>query len=174
MEASNPYAPPSAPVRDIPQPGASMELAGRGTRLGATFLDGLVSTLLTYVPFLFVVDFTQLIGSDGQLNYAPLLQPAVALSVVPGALLFLGITTWLVIRNSQTIGKKLLGIKVVRTNGDRAGLGRIFWLRNVVLALISLIPLVGGVVVLIGYLLIFRESRKCLHDQIADTIVIKA
>ena len=41
-------------------------------------------------------------------------------------------TIHLVKRNSQTIGKKLVGIKVVRSDGSHASLGRIFWLRNVV------------------------------------------
>ena len=40
----------------------------------------------------------------------------------------------------QTIAKKLIGIKVVRSDGSRATVGRIFWLRNVVNTLITLIP----------------------------------
>ena len=81
---------------------------------------------------------------------------------------------WLTIstmkRNGQSIAKKILGIKVVRSDGSPASLGRIFWLRNVVNGLISIIPLYG----LIDALFIFGESRQCLHDKIADTIVVKA
>ena len=72
--------------------------------------------------------------------------------------------------NGQSIGKKLLGIKVVRTDGSPASLGRLIWLRNVVNGLIGIIPLYG----IIDALFIFGESRQCLHDKIADTIVIKA
>jgi len=49
-------------------------------------------------------------------------------------------------------------------------LGRVVWLRNVVNWLISLVPLYS----VIDVLFIFGESRQCLHDRIADTIVIKA
>jgi uncharacterized RDD family membrane protein YckC len=172
MEASNPYSPPSAPVRDIAE--GTTEPGGRGERLGATLLDGLIGSLLIYVPFLVVVGASGLIGSNGQPDFKVLLSAAALMSLLPGALIYAVITIWLVARNGQTIGKKLVGIKVVRTNGTKAGLGRIFWLRNVIITLISMIPIVGGIVALVDILLIFRDSRKCLHDQIADTIVIKA
>jgi uncharacterized RDD family membrane protein YckC len=64
----------------------------------------------------------------------------------------------------------MLGIKVVRTDGSPASVGRIFWLRNVVNGLIGIVPLYG----LVDVLFIFSESRQCLHDKIADTAVVKA
>ena len=72
-------------------------------------------------------------------------------------------------RNGQSIAKKLLSIKVVRSDGSPVSLGRLFWLRNVV-NLLGIIPLYG----LIELLFIFGESRQCLHDKLADTIVVKA
>jgi uncharacterized RDD family membrane protein YckC len=80
------------------------------------------------------------------------------------------LTILFVSRNGQSIGKKLLGIKVVRSDGSKASLGRIFLLRNVVNTLLGIIPLYG----LVDALLIFGEARQCVHDKIADTIVIKA
>ena len=73
-------------------------------------------------------------------------------------------------RNGQSIAKKLLGIKVVRTDGSPVSLGRLFLLRNVVNGIISLVPLYGFV----DALFIFGESRQCLHDRIAGTVVLKA
>jgi uncharacterized RDD family membrane protein YckC len=73
-------------------------------------------------------------------------------------------------RNGQSIAKKLLNIKVVRTDGSPATLGRLIWLRNVVNGLISLVPFYG----IIDALFIFGESRQCLHDKIAGTVVLKA
>jgi len=173
MDSNNPYAPPTAPVRDIPAEGSALELADRGTRLGATLIDGLIGGILCGLPLVFVAKLGDLVGTNGTPNYKALLG-AVGLAMLPGAIIYAGVTTWLVIRNGQTMGKKLLAIKVVRTNGDRAGLGRLFWLRNVILNVVAQIPFVGALVSLLDALLIFRESRKCLHDQIADTIVIKA
>jgi uncharacterized RDD family membrane protein YckC len=75
-----------------------------------------------------------------------------------------------VVRNGQTIGKRLLEIKVVRSDGSRASLGRIFWLRNVVNGLLAFVPLYG----LIDLLLIFGARRWGIHDVIADTIIVRA
>jgi uncharacterized RDD family membrane protein YckC len=83
-------------------------------------------------------------------------------------------TAVLVHRNGQTIAKKLLNIKVVRTDGSKAGLGRIFWLRNVVIVVLSVIPVLGVLVSLVDPLFIFRDNRRCLHDLIADTKVVRA
>jgi uncharacterized RDD family membrane protein YckC len=84
------------------------------------------------------------------------------------------ITAWLVATNGQSIGKRLVGIKVVRTDGSRASFARIFLLRNVVNGLPNLLPYVGWLYQLIDPLLIYQESRQCLHDKIADTIVVRA
>ena len=62
----------------------------------------------------------------------------------------------------------------LRSDGSRAGLARIFWLRNVVGALISWIPLAGGLYALVDLLWIFGGARRCVHDYIADTIVVNA
>jgi uncharacterized RDD family membrane protein YckC len=84
------------------------------------------------------------------------------------------ITIVLVHRNGQTIGKKLVGIKVARSDGSRASLGRIFWLRNVVNGIPQMIPFLGYVYMLVDHLFIFGDKRQCLHDKIADTIVVNA
>ena len=60
------------------------------------------------------------------------------------------------------------------SDGSKASLARIFWLRNVVNGLPSFIPIVSLIYWLVDTLMIFGESRRCLHDRIADTIVVKA
>lgn len=172
MEASNPYAAPKAEVRDIASNDGKQALAGLGARLGAAILDALSVALFVYLPILLFAGSDTLLA-NGEINYMVLLQKA-GISGGIGSLLLIAITIYLVKKNGQTIGKKLLGIKVVRTDGSPATLGRIFWLRNVPLWLVSLIPVVGSVVSLVDSLVIFRASRQCLHDQIAGTIVIEA
>jgi uncharacterized RDD family membrane protein YckC len=174
MEASNPYAPPSAPVRDVSPEGSTFELAGRGARLGAAVLDSLVGGLLVALPVALTAGAGGLFMEGGTPNYAALLGGATLVALCGGLLLWGGITYWLVKTNGQTIGKKLVGIKVVRGNGERATVSRIFWMRNVLLGVLTAIPIAGGIVALVDILLIFRESRQCLHDQIADTLVIRA
>lgn len=72
-------------------------------------------------------------------------------------------------RSGRSIGKKGQGIRVVRSDGSPASLWRILILRNLI---ISAIGSVVGLVSLVDSLLIFGERRRCLHDYLADTVVI--
>jgi uncharacterized RDD family membrane protein YckC len=162
---SNPYAPPLAAVRDIVDPALRAAPADRATRLGAAIVDTFIFIAIVYVPLLSI----GLMGGG---------DPAIADTVLAfgGIVALVGFTAWAALtitymkRNGQSLGKKLLGIKVVRSDGSPVSLGRLIWLRNVVNWLFSIVPVYG----LIDTLFIFGESRQCLHDKIADTIVIKA
>jgi uncharacterized RDD family membrane protein YckC len=167
---ANPYAPPRASVRDIADPSALAAPADRGTRLGAAILDGIILMVMVYMPLMFVAVFAGAAGAAAGDSVAG------ALGVVGLGLTLVGFTVWCwltiryIRRNGQSIAKKIVGIKVIRTDGSPASLGRVFWLRNVVNGLISIVPLYG----LVDALFIFGDSRRCLHDKIADTIVVKA
>jgi len=167
---TNPYAPPRAAVRDIADPAALSTPADRGTRLGAAILDSIIFMAMVYLPLLLAFTVS---GAAGSLmtGGAPSGMFAVAgLATLGGFITWCWLTIKYVKLNGQSIAKKLLGIKVVRTDGTPASLGRVWWLRNVVNGLISIIPLYG----FIDTLFIFGESRQCLHDKLADTIVVKA
>ena len=165
----NPYAPPLTSVRDIAEPHTATAPADRGTRLGAAILDGLIFAAMVYVPLFVVAIIGGIANPETGDNTNPLLAVGLLLAVIGFAL-----WCWLTIvgmkANGQSIAKKMLGIKVVRTDGSPVSLGRLIWLRNVVNTLVGIIPLYG----LIDPLFIFQESRRCLHDKLADTIVIKA
>ncbi len=173
MEASNPYAAPATEVRDIDPAGEAQPLAGRLARLGAYLLDGLVGALIIYVPALVAIGgpFNVMALRD-TVDDALLVRAGIALLL--GALVYLGITIYLVVKYRQTIGKRMVGIKVVRKDGSRVSLSRLFWLRNLVPGLLTVIPYAGMVFAILDLLVIFRASRQCLHDQIADTIVVTA
>ena len=75
----------------------------------------------------------------------------------------------------QTIGKRLLGIRIVRFgDGSNPGFVRAWLLRSLVVGLIGTLPMVGNVFMIVNYAFIFRADRRCLHDLIADTKVVKA
>jgi uncharacterized RDD family membrane protein YckC len=177
-QPANPFAPPKAEVADIAD-SRKFELAGRGTRLGAVVLDAIISALLIETPFFMALlvpwgpsGIRRLSGlSVGEMLAAGSLALAALLA---GLIAWTWITVVLVRRNGQTIGKKMLGIKVTRADGSKASLGRIFWLRNVVNAVLTLIPFLGFIYLLVDTLMIFGESRQCIHDRIADTIVVRA
>jgi uncharacterized RDD family membrane protein YckC len=174
-ESSNLYAPPKSAVKDVGGD-ESLGLASRSARLVAVTLDGLLG-FIWFVPA-YVTNFATLAQ---QARGNPL---AVWINLaktggwfyvgVLGALVVLAIDLALLARNGQTIGKKLLAIKVVRVDGSPVSLFRVFFLRYVCNTVLTLIPLFGYLYSLVDSLMIFSESRRTVHDRIADTIVIKA
>ena len=111
---------------------------------------------------------------ESQLLSAMLSGPGFVITVL-ALVAWCGITAWLVATNGQTIGKRMVGIKVVRTNGSPASFGRIFLLRNVVSTLPAFLPFIGLLYQLvIDPIFIFQDSRRCLHDLIADTTVVRS
>lgn len=160
-------------------------LADRGARLLAASIDELI-VLGAFAPMLFGAIPTRaelesmandpMLLDTGQLTSqmlsGMLRGPGIALTVV-ALLIWCVITSWLVATNGQSIGKRLVGIKVVRTDGSRASFARIFLLRNVVNGLPNLLPYVGWLYQLADPLLIYQDSRRCIHDLIADTTVVR-
>jgi uncharacterized RDD family membrane protein YckC len=59
---------------------------------------------------------------------------------------------------------------MLRTDGSEVSISRVIIGRNIINTILGIIPLYG----LIDVLLIFGNARRCVHDYIADTIVIKA
>ena len=172
---TNPYAPPTAAVRDIVDPSIRSVPAERSTRLGAAILDSIIFMLMVYTPLLLGGVFAGLTAMPENPSEETVAAAGTAM-VVSGLFTLVGFVVWATItilymrRTGQSIGKKVCGIKVVRSDGSPVSLSRLIWLRNVVNWIISIVPLYG----LIDTLFIFGESRQCLHDKLADTIVVKA
>ena len=169
---TNPYAPPQAGVDDIPEPQAFAVPADRGTRLGAAILDSVVFVLAVYLPLIVTLFSTARMEMAPPEEADQFERLAVGGAVVGliGFVIWAWFTLKFMARNSQSIAKKWLQIKVVRADGSQVSLGRLILLRNAVVWILSLIPMFG----IVDVLFIFGESRQCLHDRIADTIVIKA
>ena len=88
--------------------------------------------------------------------------------------IFLLLQGYLLHTRGQTIGKMAMKIRIVRSDGSRASLLRLAGVRYFANSLLAVIPFVGWIYGLVDALFIFRDSHKCLHDNIADTIVVKA
>lgn len=166
MSAHNPYAPPRGAVHDVA--GEGLELAGRGARLLAAILDFIIAGMMIYVPALIVVWAIGEFEDSGESD--PTMLATAGFLCLMGFIAWAWITALLVARYGQTMGKRMLDIRVVRSDGSQASLGRIFWLRNAVNVLLGIIPLYS----IIEVLLIFGVRRQCVHDLIADTIVVRA
>src|SRR5258708_3790641 len=174
-ESSNLYAPPKSAVRDVGVD-ETHALASRGRRLAAVMLDGFLGFIL-FTPS-YIANFAtiaQQARGNPMAVWINLAKTGGWFYVgVLGALVVLAIDLVLLARNGQTIGKKLLGIKVVRVDGSPVSLSRVFLLRYVFNTFLTLIPVAGSIYSLVDCLMIFSDSRRTVHDRIADTIVINA
>jgi uncharacterized RDD family membrane protein YckC len=165
--AYNPYAPPTAGAdtgEAVYGYGEDQILAARGTRLAAAMIDGMlyVGVLLPGIVLMAAAD-----GND---------DGAILAAVVMGIAFFaLAIyQMYLISTRGQSLAKKWLGIKIVKTDGTEAGFVHGVLLRAWVMGFIGQIPIVGAIASLVDPLLIFGDERRCLHDMIAGTKVIMA
>ena len=160
----NPYQTPESDISAMNVSFNEGELAGRGTRLGAYILD-LLFSIIAMVP-MFILLAIQGDSGEGFMI-------GVTVMVI-GLIILLSINIYYLYQNGQTIGKRLLGIKIIRTDGDRASLPRLLFLRAFLISLIGNIPYIGMVFMIVDPLFIFRSDKRCIHDLIADTKVIVA
>lgn len=165
----NPYAPPAEPAYGVPEgellSGGAI-LAGRGARLGAAIIDGLVVSVIN-VPLAFALGFVDLSGRQPSF----LTQLA---SLGLGIVVLLLVHVWFM-PQGQTLGKKALGIRIVDMSTEQPlPVGKLLAMRYGPLWLVALIPFVGGIAALVDVLFIFGEDRRCVHDLIAGTKVVDA
>jgi uncharacterized RDD family membrane protein YckC len=179
--SNNLYAPPKSTVADVAATDGDVEKATRGSRLAAKIID----VLIFGVPFLpsYMTAWPALMSQAKTAGPGGMATIRVWSTVAGGTWFYVGllallctltITAILVHRNGQTIGKKSMGIKIVRKDGSRITLARVFFLRYLANTILTLIPVVGSLYALVDILFIFGEPKRCCHDHLADTIVIKA
>ena len=168
MMEENPYASPDADV-DRPEPGdAAGMLAGRGRRLGGAIIDSLVGSVVV-IPFMIYFGYFARLMNGEALN----LSESVLFAALYWAMFIMINGYWLHTRG-QTVGKKLVGTRIVGLDDSNLGLPRIFLLRYLPVGLLSQIPIFGAVTGIIDVVLIFKSDRRCLHDHIAGSKVVMA
>lgn len=159
------YAPPHANVEDVLRVEDGPQLASRGQRLAAAMLDAafqigalwLVSVLTPYNPW--------------NIQDADIWSVNLANTTV-GILIFFLLNGYLLATRGQTIGKVLLKIRITRASGESVTPARLA-LRYGAGFAAGLTAITLWIYSLLDCLMIFRKSRRCLHDEIADTIVVK-
>lgn len=171
MNDPNPYQAPEAPLPSAPLAldGADV-LAGRGERLGASLIDGVIS-LATFLPL------AALTGYFGKIMDAARGGEAMSFLSLAGYaalafLVFVAVQGYPLAKTGQTWGKKLLSIRIVDLHGEQPPLWRLIALRYLPTQLLSLVPVVGNFYALVDALFIFRQDKRCLHDLIAGTQVV--
>jgi len=165
----DPYAPPSAQVAaPVYSTGAQAPLADRGSRFVAQFLNG-----LTMIPGAILLGIGGAFAENETGSRSTVGIVCVVLGIIC-LIALLVVNLRLLGRQGQSLGKKWAKVRVVRTDGSPASLGRLVGLRYIVNLIPSAIPMVGGIYGLVDILFIFRDDRRCIHDMIADTKVVVA
>lgn len=149
-----------------------LEPAGRWLRLGAALLDGIIGGILVTPGF--VVMTSAGVFSNPNHPNTPLMLAGFGMLGF-GFLILMGIQIYLLTTRGQTIGKKLFAIKIVNFEDETTpGFVKAFLLRSFVNGLIGSIPVLGAAYSLVDICFIFRDDRRCLHDLLAGTKVVKA
>lgn len=172
MTEHNPYTPPVAEISSVSPAEEGPELASRWVRLGAAILDGIILLVpigLVFLALYLAADYRFWVpnpGAKGMMIQAGFF--------CLGLVVDLAINGALLLRHGQTVGKRLCGIKVIKPDGQLPSFTDIYLKRRLLFNLAGQVPFVGGIFNLVDALLIFRADHRCLHDQFADTLVVKA
>ncbi len=154
--------------------GSTLELepASRWLRLGAILVDSIIGCILM-APGFAVMMSAGIFSHGGNPNTPLLLAGMGALGLA--LLILLGVQIYLLTTRGQTMGKKLLGIKIVNFDDEsNPGFVKAFLLRMFVNGVIGAIPIAGPIYSIVDICFIFRSDRRCLHDLLAGTKVVKA
>ncbi len=170
MHEQNPYAAPHA--RHGHQPRWGYEQAPEDPFFPAARGDRFISSLID----VFVVTLAMLLGvvvgvATGAAAGA---EAGIIVGFVVAGLCALGVEIWqwwLISSRGQSIGKRAMGIRIIRISGQPVDFVHGVVLREWVPMLINSFV---GVFSLIDILFIFRDDRRCLHDLMAQTRVIRA
>ena len=153
-------------------------LAGLGVRFCAALIDGLLKSLCMIPLYSVFMDLVRLAMQNPSQPLSPeqvteAIMPAYMQCIPLYGLLAIIQITLLCVR-SQSVGKLLLRIQIVDIQNEQpGGPVRAFLLRAFIPTIIEFIPFLGFGFWVVDSLFIFREDRRCIHDLIAGTRVVK-
>ena len=181
----SPYVQYGAPTGNggmamLQTPRGLFTLGSVGVRFGASVLDSIFSTVLAAIPFGLAFAFGQYYSSayyndSYYRSYdSGFHQPGLfALFMTLAVLVYIGYYVWGTARGA-TWGKRLVGLRVIRADGQVPGFGGAM-LREVVGRFILGWFTPFYIYSLVDAIFVLSDRRKqALHDKIATTFVVKA
>ncbi|WP_409476227.1 RDD family protein [Stenotrophomonas sp. Y-13] len=168
--AQSPYAAPtSAATGEAVVGGGEIVYAGFWKRVAAYFIDSLVVGIVGGVIAMVIGMVLGIgmagIGGGSDAMGAGFIAIQLLTNLVSIGLAAAYYAVFHASSGKATLGKMAVGIKVVRSNGERItiarGIGRYF------------AAMLSGLILCIGYLMAaFTERKQSLHDMICDTLVV--
>lgn len=155
---------------------AAAALAGRWTRLGAYLIDRAIEAAFVLPGAMLLGWATLMRLTQGEWPQdAGVGRTAEGILVLGlGLFIIFVIQTCLLTFRGQSLGMVFLGIRIVRhRDGSPPGFIHAVLLRNWLINLIVSLRYIGPAFFLADALFIFRPDRRCLHDIIADTKVVR-
>ncbi len=161
----NPYQPPVASL-DATTDLQAGTLATKWRRLFGAVIDT-VCFLAIWIPVMMWLGY---LSFDEETPTAAI---TLLIQWVIGFGIFLLLHGYLLYRSGQTIGKMLLRMRIVTVSGNPPTFIPLIVLRYMSMWVLNEVPVIGPLIVLVGYLMIFRTDRRCLHDFLAATKVVR-
>ena len=149
--------------------------ATRGLRLLAFMIDtAIVWVISTFVirfgyGAFFSLDIRKLFMGDQEYIKALFL-----VIILSSCLIYFIVNGYLLYKDGQTVGKKIIGIKITDLKGKTPSLAKTYLLRFLLPSLICSMPVLGVFLWFVDVLFIFGRNKRCLHDYIAETKVMFA
>lgn len=150
------------------------ELAERHTRLFAFLLDNFIISLVLIPFMIYNGTFARVMeATEAQEIYQFHPMEMYGYTVL-SAMIYILINLNFLQKYGQTIGKRIFRIRMATPLGQVPSLMSLIVRRHLVMIGLKMIPGIGGGIGLADYFMIFYKDRRCLHDMIAGTVVIKA
>ena len=168
------YTSPSSGLDGLGERVGNMTLAGPGLRIIATLIDGLMYGFFAIAGVATAVAIygtAVLESNEGAPN-----PNSPAFVIILTAFYFTGqlINIILISMSGQTVGKKVMGIRIVNSStGVTASFGDGWFTRNVVFGFLCNIPLVGFFIAIADIVYLFMDGHETVHDKLAKTMVVQ-
>lgn len=169
MDNQNPYRAPEAPITN---PVLDTDLAGLGERLAAALIDAFIMLCIMLPAMFFGGYFKAVI--DAALSGAKPPFGLIAMWGGIGFVIFVLVQGFPLSTTAQTWGKRILRIKIVDLDGGKPPFSRLLAMRYLPVNVATLVPVLGSILTVVDVLFVFRQDRRCVHDLIAGTKVVKA
>ena len=184
-DSSSGYTSPPPPGAGGLAPSPSMspmagryELAGWGSRVGATLIDGLIVGVGAIILFFILTAvFSAGFAAGDEEGFASIIVGLLLWAVSVAIIALLYAPTLMARTNGQTWGRQVMKIRVIRTSGEPVTFGFAVIREVVVKAL--LVGTISSFTAGIGWLIdvlwpLWDEENRALHDFVVQTRTVRA